>query len=186
VKYWLVKSEPSSYSWQQMQIDKVMHWDGVRNYQARNNLRAMQLGDLAFFYHSSRPVSKLAYVDELRGDLGAQNPSILNIHEDSTTKSTTQVASEAEFRNVSHKEREIKGLVRVVREHYRDHTDDSGRFDMVDFEYVESLKRPVSLQEIKSHPLLQNIALIKQSRLSVMPITENECHIIMTLSKNFR
>lgn len=136
VKFWLVKSEPTTYSWQQMQEDKIVHWDGVRNYQARNNLRAMQLGDQAFFYHSN-------------------------------------------------KEREIKGVVRVVREAYPDHTDESGKFDMVDLEFVKSLPRPISLQEIKSHPFLQNIALIKQSRLSVMPITENECHIIMTIANYF-
>ncbi len=134
MNYWLVKSEPSSYSWSQMQQDKISPWDGVRNYQARNNLRNMKLGDLAFFYHSNQ-------------------------------------------------EKAIKGLIKVVKEYYPDHTDESGKFDMVDFEYVSSLERSVSLAEIKQNENLQDIALVKQSRLSVMPIATDEYNIIMKLSK---
>ena len=134
MNYWLVKSEPSSYSWSQMQQDKISPWDGVRNYQARNNLRRMEIGDLAFFYHSNQ-------------------------------------------------EKAIKGLIKVVKEYYPDHTDESGRFDMVDFEYVSSSKRSISLAEIKQNENLQDIALVKQSRLSVMPITANEYKLIIALSK---
>ena len=134
MNYWLVKSEPSSYSWSQMQQDKISPWDGVRNYQARNNLRRMKLGDLVFFYHSNQ-------------------------------------------------EKAIKGLIKVVKEYYPDHTDESGRFDMVDFEYVSSLERSISLAEIKQNENLQDIALVKQSRLSVMPITANEYNLIIELSK---
>ena len=134
MNYWLVKSEPSSYSWSQMQQDKISPWDGVRNYQARNNLRNMKLDDLAFFYHSNQ-------------------------------------------------EKAIKGLIKVVKEYYPDHTDESGRFDMVDFEYVSSLERTISLAEIKQNENLQDIALVKQSRLSVMPITANEYKLIIALSK---
>lgn len=134
MNYWLVKSEPSSYSWSQMQQDKISPWDGVRNYQARNNLRNMKLDDLAFFYHSNQ-------------------------------------------------EKAIKGLIKVVKEYYPDQTDESGRFDMVDFEYVSSLERSISLTEIKQNENLQDIALVKQSRLSVMPITANEYKLIITLSK---
>ena len=134
MNYWLVKSEPSSYSWSQMQKDKISPWDGVRNYQARNNLRNMKLGDVAFFYHSNQ-------------------------------------------------EKAIKGLIKVVKEYYPDHTDESGRFDMVDFEYVSSLERSISLAEIKQNENLQDIALVKQSRLSVMPITANEYKLIIALSK---
>ncbi|MFK7761229.1 MAG: EVE domain-containing protein [Candidatus Midichloriaceae bacterium] len=134
MNYWLVKSEPSSYSWSQMQQDKISPWDGVRNYQARNNLRNMKLDDLAFFYHSNQ-------------------------------------------------EKAIKGLIKVVKEYYPDHTDESGRFDMVDFEYVSSLERSISLAEIKQNENLQDIALVKQSRLSVMPITANEYKLIIGLSK---
>ena len=134
MNYWLVKSEPSSYSWSQMQQDKISPWDGVRNYQARNNLRNMKLDDLAFFYHSNQ-------------------------------------------------EKAIKGLIKVVKEYYPDHTDESGRFDMVDFEYVSSSERSISLAEIKQNENLQDIALVKQSRLSVMPITANEYKLIIALSK---
>ena len=134
MKYWLIKSEPSSYSWTRMQQDKVTAWDGVRNYQARNNMRQMKLGDLAFFYHSNQ-------------------------------------------------EKAIKGLVKVVKEYYPDHTDPSGKFDMVDFEYVSSFQNSVSLAEIKQNQDLPDIALVKQSRLSVMPITEKEYNIIIKLSK---
>ena len=134
MNYWLVKSEPSSYSWSQMQKDKISPWDGVRNYQARNNLRNMKLGDVAFFYHSNQ-------------------------------------------------EKAIKGLIKVVKEYYPDHTDESGRFDMVDFEYVSSLERSISLAEIKQNENLQDIALVKQSRLSVMPISANEYKLIIGLSK---
>lgn len=134
MNYWLVKSEPSSYSWSQMQQDKISPWDGVRNYQARNNLRNMKLDDLAFFYHSNQ-------------------------------------------------EKAIKGLIKVVKEYYPDHTDESGRFDMVDFEYVSSLEMSISLAEIKQNENLQDIALVKQSRLSVMPITANEYKLIIGLSK---
>ena len=134
MNYWLVKSEPSSYSWSQMQRDKISPWDGVRNYQARNNLRNMKLGDVAFFYHSNQ-------------------------------------------------EKAIKGLIKVAKEYYPDHTDESGRFDMVDFEYVNSLERSISLAEIKQNENLQDIALVKQSRLSVMPISANEYKLIIALSK---
>jgi predicted RNA-binding protein with PUA-like domain len=132
VKYWLIKSEPASYSWNQMMQDKVVHWDGVRNYQARNNMRKMKLGDLTFFYHSN-------------------------------------------------KDKAVMGIIKVLREYYPDHTDPTGKFDMVDFEYVEALPRPVTLHEIRSHPKLQNTALIKQSRLSVMPILKEEYNTIHLL-----
>ncbi|MSO13273.1 EVE domain-containing protein [Rickettsiales endosymbiont of Trichoplax sp. H2] len=133
MKYWLIKSEPNSYSWTKMQQDKVTCWDGVRNYQARNNMRKMKLGDLAFFYHSNQ-------------------------------------------------EKAIKGLVKVVKEYYPDHTDPSGKFDMVDFKYISSFKNSVSLAEIKQNPNLQDIALVKQSRLSVMPITAKEYNIITAIA----
>jgi predicted RNA-binding protein with PUA-like domain len=119
--YWLLKSEPDTYSWQQMQTDGISPWDGVRNYQARNNMNAMRIGDLCFFYHSN-------------------------------------------------KDREIVGIVEVVREAYPDHTDPSGKFTMVDVKFCRSLAQPVSLAAIKANQKLQEIALIKQSRLSVMPI----------------
>ena len=121
MKYWLVKSEPSTYSWEDQKRDKVTSWDGVRNYQASNNMKQMQLGDLCFFYHSV-------------------------------------------------KEKRIVGIVEVVKLYYPDHTDASGRFGMVDVAYHKDMPTPVTLEQIKEHPELQDLALIRQSRLSVMPI----------------
>lgn len=121
--HWLVKSEPSSWSWEQQVAAGTTHWDGVRNHQAANNLKAMQLGDCAFFYHS--------------GD-----------------------------------ERRIVGLVEVVRTYYPDPSDASGRFGMVDMRTVRPLPQPVTLAQIKPDERLQTLALVRQSRLSVMPIDD--------------
>ncbi|MBK1697022.1 EVE domain-containing protein [Rhodovibrio salinarum] len=119
--YWLMKSEPGTWSWDDQVRDGVAEWDGVRNYQASNNLKAMQVGDRAFFYHS---------VNEKR----------------------------------------IVGIVEVVKEYYPDPTDPAGKFGMVDVKAIEPLPNPVSLKSIKATPELQELPLIKQSRLSVMPI----------------
>jgi predicted RNA-binding protein with PUA-like domain len=121
--YWLMKSEPGTWSWDDQVRDGVAEWDGVRNHQAANNLKAMRVGDRAFFYHS---------VNEKR----------------------------------------IVGIVEVVREYYPDPSDPSGRFGMVDVKAVEPLPNPVRLQDIKADPELQDLPLIKQSRLSVMPIDD--------------
>ncbi len=122
--HWLMKSEPGAWSWDDQVAKGVEHWDGVRNHQASNNLKAMRLGDMAFFYHS---------VNEKR----------------------------------------IVGIVRVVREYYPDHTDPTGRFGMVDVEAVTPMPRPVTLAEIKAEPRLAGLPLIRQSRLSVMPIPDD-------------
>lgn len=119
--YWLIKSEPSAWSWADHVKEKVACWDGVRNYQASNNMKAMKKGDLAFFYHSVN-------------------------------------------------EKQIVGIVEVVKEYYPDPTDEKGRFGMVDFKAVKPFPKPVSLAQIKADPQLQDLALIRQSRLSVMPI----------------
>ena len=134
VNYWLLKSEPSTWSWEDQVKAGVEMWDGVRNYQARNNLKSMKKKDLCFFYHS-----------------------------------------------VS--EKLIIGIVEVVKEHYPDPTDETGRFVVTDVKAKKKLKRPVSLKEIKTIPKLSSIALIKQSRLSVMPITKNEWNIIIKISE---
>ena len=121
---WLLKSEPSTWSWQD-QIDageSGTGWDGVRNYQASNNMKAMMLGDLGFFYHS---------VNEKR----------------------------------------IVGIVEVIALYHPDATDASGRFGMVDVKAVKSVVRAVSLAEIKANPALADLALIRQSRLSVVPVS---------------
>lgn len=131
--YWLVKSEPSAWSWDDQVKKGVEPWNGVRNYQANNNMKAMKRGDLAFFYHS---------VDEKR----------------------------------------IVGIVEVAKEHYPDPTDKTGRFGMVDFKTLKPLPRPVTLAEIKAHPALQGMALVRQSRLSVCPVSEKEWDAILKLS----
>jgi predicted RNA-binding protein with PUA-like domain len=127
--YWLFKSEPGAWSWDDQVKKGTEHWNGVRNYQAANNMKAMKIGDLGFFYHS---------VDEKR----------------------------------------IVGIVQVVKEYYPDHTDESGRFGMVDIKAVKPVKQPVTLAQIKAEPRLANLALVRQSRLSVTPIGDDEWTLI--------
>lgn len=127
--YWLVKSEPGTWSWDDHVREKVAEWDGVRNHQAANNMKAMRKGDRAFFYHSVN-------------------------------------------------ERRIVGTLEVVKEYYPDHTDDSGRFGMVDFRALKPLKTPVTLADIKADERLHDMALVRQSRLSVMPVSDEEWRII--------
>ncbi|MFN3700527.1 MAG: EVE domain-containing protein [Alphaproteobacteria bacterium] len=129
MQYWLVKSEPFKWSWEQQVKKGVEHWDGVRNYQASNNMKAMKIGDQAFFYHSNEGL-------------------------------------------------EIVGIVEVVKEYYPDHTDETGRFGMVDFKALKPLPKPVSLKTIKATPELEAMALLKQSRLSVSPVRPEEWEFI--------
>jgi len=133
MKYWLLKSEPDAWSWDNQVKEGASMWDGVRNYQARNNLREMKKNDLCFFYHSVT-------------------------------------------------ERSIVGIVKVVREYYPDPTDQTGRFVVVDVKATKKLKKPVSLDQIKENGKLQDIALVKQSRLSVMPLKKTEWDIIIKMS----
>lgn len=133
MKYWLLKSEPGAWSWDDQVKVGVEPWDGVRNYQASNNLKAMRKGDRAFFYHSV-------------------------------------------------KEKRIVGIVEIVKEYYPDSTDASGRFGMVDVKAIAPVKRPVLLAEIKEDPKLSHLALIRQSRLSVMPIDAAAWKRICTLA----
>lgn len=131
--YWLIKTEPSTWSWDDQVKKGTEHWDGVRNYQANNNMKAMRIGDRAFFYHS-----------------------------------------------VS--EKQIVGIVEVVKEHYPDPTDKTGRFGMVDFKTVKPVPHPVTLADIKANPELQGMALLKQSRLSVSPVADDEWKIICKMT----
>ena len=135
IKYWLLKSEPSTWSWDDQVKAGTDMWDGVRNYQARNNLMKMKKKDLCFFYHS-----------------------------------------------VSDKQ--IVGIVEVIKEHYPDPTDRTGRFVVTNVKAKKKLTKPVSLEVIKSTPILSNISLIKQSRLSVMPLTKIEWNTILKISEN--
>ena len=129
MQYWLAKSEPYKWSWEQHKADSVAEWDGVRNYQASNNMKAMKIGDLAFFYHSNEG-------------------------------------------------KEIVGIMEVVKEYYPDHTDESGRFGMVDFKAIKDVPVPVTLKQIKATPELAEMALIKQMRLSVCPVRKEEWDLI--------
>ena len=129
MNYWLLKSEPSTWSWDDQSKVKKEMWDGVRNYQARNNLMKMKKGDLCFFYHSVN-------------------------------------------------EKKIIGIVEVVKEHYPDPTDITNKFVVVDIKTKKKLKNSVSLKQIKSQKKLSHLALIKQGRLSVMPIDEESWYLI--------
>jgi len=131
-RHWLVKSEPSAYSWSDLVRDKKTAWTGVRNFQARNNLRAMKMGDLVLFYQS------------------VTDPS-------------------------------VRGITKVVKEAYPDPTAKEGDWSCVVLETVKPLTSPVALTTIKAEPSLAEIALIKQSRLSVMPITPKEYSRILVL-----
>jgi predicted RNA-binding protein with PUA-like domain len=132
--YWLMKTEPGTWSWDDQVRDGVAEWDGVRNYQASNNMKAMRIGDRVFFYHS---------VNEKR----------------------------------------IVGIVEVTREYYPDPTDASGRFGMVDVKALKPMNNPVTLADIKGEPKLQDLALIRQSRLSVMPIDDEAWALICRMGK---
>ena len=129
MNYWLLKSEPGEWSWDDQSKVKKEMWDGVRNYQARNNLMKMKKGDLCFFYHSVN-------------------------------------------------EKKILGIVEVVKEHYPDPTDKTKKFVVVDVKAKKKLKYSVSLELIKSRKQLSHLSLIKQSRLSVMPIDKKSWDII--------
>ena len=132
--YWLVKSEPGAWSWDDHVKKGVEHWDGVRNHQAAINLKTMKVGDKAFFYHSVN-------------------------------------------------EKAVVGTLEVVKEAYPDPSDTSGRFVMVDFKALKPLKRPVTLAEVKAEPGLEEIALVRQSRLSVMPVDPAEWKLINEMAK---
>ena len=131
-QYWLVKSEPGAYSWDDLVRAGEDLWDGVRNHQARNNLAAMKRGDLVLFYHS---------VDA----------------------------------------REVVGIARVTRESYPDPTTDDARWVAVDVEPVRPLAKPVTLGQIRSDTRLNDIALVRQSRLSVVPLTRPEFQRVLKL-----
>ena len=137
MNYWLVKSEPFKYSWEQFLKDKRTFWDGVRNYQARNNLRAMKKDDAVLFYHSNEGLA-------------------------------------------------VVGVAKVVKESYQDPTTENPQWVVVDLVPVETLKTPVTLSEIKQEQRLQSLALIKQSQLSVSPLTKEEFDIIIVKGREKR
>jgi predicted RNA-binding protein with PUA-like domain len=130
---WLVKSEPSVYAFEQLLEDRRTAWDGVRNYEARNNLRAMKKGDLCLFYHSNEG-------------------------------------------------KEIVGIAKVARTAYQDPKTDED-WSAVDVVPVKKLRKPVTLAQIKAHPKLSKMALVKRSRISVVPVTEAELADVLALSE---
>jgi predicted RNA-binding protein with PUA-like domain len=132
MKHWLVKQEPDTYAWEKFVRDKGTAWTGVRNFQARNNLRAMKKGDEVFYYHS--------------------------------------VTGKA-----------VVGVARVAREAYPDPTAEEGDWSCVDLVPVKVCRIPVTLEAIKADPSLQDIALLRQSRLSVMPLGSTEAKTLRKL-----
>jgi predicted RNA-binding protein with PUA-like domain len=133
--YWLFKSEPNTWSFddQLAKGDEGEGWDGVRNYQAGNNMKAMEIGDFGFFYHSVI-------------------------------------------------EKRIVGIVRVTEKWHLDPTDATGRFGMVTVVAVKEVVKPVTLAEIKNEPLLENFALVRQSRLSVLTVSPDEWGMLLNMS----
>ena len=134
MNYWLVKSEPFKYSWDQLVKDKKTFWDGVRNYAARNNLRDMKKGDEVFYYHSNEGM-------------------------------------------------EVVGIAMVIKEAYQDPTTDDKNWVVVDLKPVKKLKKPVALSEIKATPKLENMELVKNSRLSVQKVTPDEWKQVLKMSE---
>lgn len=132
MNHWLVKSEPHKYSWEKFNEDGRTFWDGVRNYQARNNLREMKEGDLVLFYHSN------------------------------------------EGKNVV-------GIAKVVKEFYQDPTTDDANWVVVDLAPVQTLNKPVTLEQIKAEEQLKDISLVRQGRLSVMPLKAEEFDKILEM-----
>ncbi|MCX6147564.1 MAG: EVE domain-containing protein [Candidatus Kapabacteria bacterium] len=132
--YWLIKSDPETYGWLQLKIDKSTTWDGVRNYQARNNIREMKKNDILFFYHSNS-------------------------------------------------DKAIIGTAKVIKEAFQDPTTDNINWLSIEIKIDKEFKSAVGLAQIKSHNDLQNVPLIKHTRLSVMPIKDEEAKVFFELSK---
>lgn len=130
--HWLVKSEPFKYSWDKFNQDGCTFWDGVRNFQARNNLRAMKQGDLVLFYHSNEG-------------------------------------------------KEVVGIAKVVKEAYQDPTTEDPNWLVVDLAPVEPLKKPVTLEQLKADPLLKDMQLVRQGRLSVTAVKPEEFDRVIQL-----
>jgi len=135
VAHWLLKSEPSSWSWdQQVKAGaKGTFWNGVRNHSAKLNLMAMKKGEKGFFYHSNE-------------------------------------------------DKAVVGIVEIIKTYYPDHTDESGKFGMVDVKAVKALKKPVTLAEIKAEPRLKDMVLVNNSRLSVQPVSDEEWRVVLEMA----
>ena len=133
MNYWLIKSEPFKYSWDQFEKDEQTFWDGVRNYQARNNLRNMEVGDLCLYYHSNEG-------------------------------------------------KEVVGIAEVIAPSYQDPTTDNPQWVAVDVKPYKKLDKTVTLAEIKAEPRLAEVGLVRQPRLSVIPLSEDHFNVILELA----
>ena len=133
LQHWLIKSEPDKYSWAQLERDGRTLWDGVRNFEARNHMRAMKKGDFCLFYHSNEG-------------------------------------------------KEIVGIAEVVKTAYPDPTDEAGKAVTVDVKAVEPVKTPVTLAAIKADPRLKDFGLVRQSRLSVVPVSDEQWKMILKMA----
>ncbi len=133
MNYWLLKTEPETFSWDELVKKGSTMWDGVRNYQARNNLRKMLVGELALFYHS------------------VKNPAVI-------------------------------GIAKITKEHYSDPTAKQGDWSVVDVAPVQKLDNSIALSDIKSNPKLSNMVLVKNSRLSVQPVTKEEFDEVLKMA----
>lgn len=134
MNYWLMKSEPGAYSWDDLVRDKQTYWDGVRNFQARNNMKQMKKGDLALYYHSVN-------------------------------------------------EKQVVGIAKIIKEYYPDPTTDDDRWVVVDIAPERSLKKPVTLAQIKGEDTLADMVLVRNSRLSVQPVKKEEFDQIISMSE---
>lgn len=134
MNYWLIKTEPNAYSWDDLLHDKTTYWDGVRNYQARNNLKMMKNDDLCLFYHSVN-------------------------------------------------EKSVVGVARVIKEHYQDPTTDDDRWVVVDIVPEFSLKKPVTLAQVREDDNLSEMVLVRNTRLSVQPVAKNEFDVIVSMGQ---
>ena len=133
VNFWLLKTEPEEYSFESLLRDGKVLWDGIRNYQARNNLKLIKKNDLVFIYHSG-------------------------------------------------KNKEIVGVAKVTKEHYQDPKDKTNTWVIIELAPVKKLQRPFTLEQIKAEKTLSSMPLLKQSRLSVMPVTKNEFDFIVSFN----
>jgi predicted RNA-binding protein with PUA-like domain len=129
MSYWLMKSEPSVYGWEQLVKDKRTNWSGVRNHQASNNMKAMKAGDRAFFYHSNEGLA-------------------------------------------------VVGIMEIAKTYYPDPSDEAGKFGQVDVKPVTAFKIPVTMADIKKTAKLKDMVLVKNSRLSVQPVTADEWKLV--------
>jgi len=134
MNYWLIKTEPGTYSWDDLVKDKQTFWDGVRNYTARNNLKEMKINDLALYYHSVN-------------------------------------------------EKSVVGIAKIIKEQYQDPTTKDDRWVAVDVAPVKKLKNPVTLAQIKADKRLENMTLVRLSRLSVQPVKKEEFDIVVGMSE---